>query len=79
MEEGILWEIKRDITDDNRVSFQEHIKILIVPSAKNRPSKYTKKNMTEMKSEIENSTIFGDVNIFPSIIDINRHKFSKDS
>lgn len=77
MEQAILSGIKRNIANDKKVSSQEHVIILIVPAAKKRASKYVKQNTTEMKTEIENPTLFVDFNVFLLVIGRSRYKFSK--
>ena len=77
MEQAILSRIKRNIENDKKVSSQEHVIILTVPAAKKRASKYMKQNTTEMKTEIENPTLFVDFNVFLSVIGRSRYKFSK--
>ena len=77
MEQAILSRIKRNIENDKKVSSQEHVIILTVPAAKKRASKYMKQNTTEMKTEIENPTLFVDFNVFLLVIGRSRYKFSK--
>ena len=77
MEQAILSGIKKNNANDKKVNSQKHIIILIVPIAMNRTSKYMKQNMTEMKSEIENPTLFVDFNVFLLVIGRSGHKYSQ--
>ena len=67
--------------------FSSHINMTLTPARMNthtlntRPSKYVRQKLTELKAEVENSTIIiGDINIPLSIMDrTTRWKISKET